>query len=133
MDRRILRQHQEFFGDDEWGRRHRAAAPCETPGYATSRAFSYDRLFGMATPAYGRYRFSWETEWTGRVRPYVGVEEFVEHAGIQRSRPSAGVRFRPARYLDTDLAYIYDRIYLRATANRHILQTTLTFHRRGRD
>jgi len=43
------------------------------------------------------------------------------------------VRFGVGKYLDTDIGYIYDRIYLRGTTNRHILQTTFSFHRAGRD
>ena len=82
----------------------------------------------MGTPTYGRYRFSSQTEWTGRIRPYAGIEGFVEHAGVQRFRPRAGVRFNPTALVETDVVYIYDQIYLRSTTNRHILQTTFTFH-----
>lgn len=132
-----FRQSQEVIGADDWAPQHRLFSSISRP-WRQSRfrhipRFQYDYLFGMPSAAYGRYRFAWQTEWTGRVRPYAGVEEFVEHAGIQRFRPRAGVRFQPAAYFETDIVYIYDRIYLRGNTNRHILQTTFRFHRPGRD
>ncbi|MFN0106270.1 MAG: hypothetical protein ACKV2U_29785 [Bryobacteraceae bacterium] len=132
-----FRQNQEVFGDDEWTRQQRVFSSLSREWERTRLRhiprFQYDYLYGMATPSYGRYRFSWQTEWVGRVRPYAGVEEFVEHAGIQRFRPRAGVRFQPAAYLEADFVYIYDRIYLRGNTNRHILQTTFSFRRPRRD
>ena len=130
-------QHRESFGDDEWKRQQRVFSSLSRP-WRQARLrhiprVQYDRLFGMGTPAYGRYRFSWQTEWTGRIRPYAGIEGFVEHAGVQRFRPRAGVRFNPHALVETDVVYIYDQIYLRSTTNRHILQTTFTFHRRRKD
>lgn len=92
-----------------------------------------DRLFGMDVPAYTRYRFLWEAEKRGRIRPYIGVEEFVEHAGRQRTRPRAGMRFTASRTVDLDFVYFYDRIYLRNPGARHILQTTISFRRPSRD
>ena len=92
-----------------------------------------DRLFRMNVPAYTRYRFGWEAEKRGRVRPYIGVEEFIEHAGRQRTRPRAGVRFAPSRAVDMDIGYIYDHLYLRNPGDRHILQTSFSFHRPSRD
>lgn len=89
-----------------------------------------ERLFAMTVPAYTRYRFAWEAEKRGRVRPYIGVEEFVERAGRQRTRPRAGVRFAASRTVDMDLVYFYDHIYLRNPGDRHILQTTFSFHKR---
>jgi hypothetical protein len=44
-----------------------------------------------------------------------------------------GVRFQPAKLVEADIVYQYDRIYLRGLTNRHIVQTTLTFHRPGKD
>lgn len=132
-----LRQTAESFDDEEWARQQRVFSSISRP-FRRSRLghiprFQYDYLYDMATPAYGRYRFSWQTEWTGRARPYVGVEEFVENAGVQRFRPRAGVRFRAGKHLDSDFVYIYDRIYRRGSTNRHIIQTTFTFHRSHKD
>ncbi|MBL8238987.1 MAG: hypothetical protein JNM66_16310 [Bryobacterales bacterium] len=132
-----LRQAAEGSIDQEWNRQQRVFSSLSRP-FRHSRLrhtprFQYDYLYDMNTPAYGRYRFAWQTEWTGRVRPYAGVEEFVENAGVQRFRPRAGVRFQAARYLDTDFVYVYDRIYRRGNTNRHILQTTFTFHRSRKD
>ncbi len=132
-----LVQNQETTGDQEWARQQRVYTAISRP-LLTRRLrhvprVQYDYLFAMSTPAYARYRFGWQTEWVGRLRPYAGAEEFVERAGVQRFRPRLGVRFSPAPYLDADIVYLYDRIYLRGTTNRHILQTTFNFHRPGKD
>jgi len=123
--------------DGEWLKQQRVFASSQRTVWRGKLGHTprvqYDYLFDMATAAYGRYRFAWQTEWAGRVRPYGAAEEFVEHAGVQRFRPRVGVRFGVGKYLDTDIGYIYDRIYLRGTTNRHILQTTFSFHRAGRD
>jgi len=89
-----------------------------------------DRIFGTPDPAYTRYRFAWQTEWRAKFSPYAGVEEFVENAGRQRTRPRAGVRFAASSTVDMDIGYIYDHIYLRSPGDRHILQTTFSFHKR---
>lgn len=124
-------------GDGEWLKQQRMFASIgRTVRQGKLRhtpRFQYDYLFDMTTAAYARYRFAWQTEWAGRVRPYGAAEEFVERAGVQRFRPRVGVRFAAGKYLDTDIGYIYDRIYLRGNTNRHILQTTFSFHRPGRD
>ena len=124
-------------GDGEWLKQQRVFASIgRTMGRGKLRhtpRFQYDYLYDMTTAAYGRYRFAWQTEWAGRVRPYGAAEEFIERAGVQRFRPRVGVRFAAGKYLDTDIGYIYDRIYLRGNTNRHILQTTFSFHRAGRD
>lgn len=133
-----LIQDQEPGGSDgEWLKQQRVFASIgRTVGRGRLRhtpRFQYDYLFDMSVAAYARYRFGWQTEWAGRVRPYGGVEEFVERAGVQRFRPRAGVRIAAGKYLDTDFGYIHDRIYLRGSQNRHILQTTFSFHRAERD
>jgi hypothetical protein len=133
----LIQDQEPGAGDGEWLKQQRVFASIQrTVGRGklrhTPRA-QYDYLFDMSTAAYARYRFAWVTEWAGRVRPYGGAEEFFERAGAQRFRPRAGVRFAAGRYLDADVGYIYDRIYLRGNTNRHILQTTFSFHRAGRD
>ena len=132
-----FRQQHEAGGDGEWSAQQRVFSSISRP-WRTRRIqhvprFQYDYLFAMPTPSYGRYRFAWQTEWIGRFRPYAAAEEFIEHAGIQRFRPRAGVRFAAGAHMDADIVYIYDRIYLRNAANRHILQTTFSFHRAGSD
>ena len=130
-------QNQESANDDEWSAQQRVFSSISRP-WVTRRLrhfprFQYDYLFGMPVPAYGRYRFAWQTEFTARIRPYAGAEEFIEHAGVQRLRPRAGIRFRTGAHMETDLGYIYDRIYLRSAVNRHIFQTTITFHPARKD
>ena len=132
-----LAQNQETSADSEWARQQRVFTSISRP-FRTARLrhnprFQYDYLFWMPTPSYGRYRFAWQTEWVARVRPYAGAEEFIEHKGVQRFRPRAGLRFSPSRYVDADIVYMYDRIYLRGLKNRHIIQTTINFHRPSRD
>lgn len=132
-----LRQSQESRGDEEWARQQRFFASISRPftfrRIRHTPRLQYDYLYAMRSPAYGRYRLFWQTEWTGRVRPYAAIEQFVENAGVQRLRPRIGVRFQPASILSTDIVYMYDRIYLRGDANRHILQTTFSFHRPRKD
>lgn len=133
----LIQDQEPNSGDGEWLKQQRVFASIgRTVRQGKLRhtpRFQYDYLFDMTTAAYARYRFGWQTEWVGRVRPYGAAEEFVERAGVQRFRPRVGVRFATGKYLDTDIGYIYDRIYLRGTTNRHILQTTFSFHRSGRD
>lgn len=131
-----------FFGqnleaDREWTPQLRywgsIARAVKTGPINQSMRVQTERLFGMTVPAYTRYRFSWEAEGPGRIRPYIGVEEFVEHAGRQRTRPRAGIRFAASRAVDMDIVYMFDHIYLRSPGNRHILQTSFSFHRPSRD
>lgn len=128
-----------FFGqrqeaDPEWSPQLRywgsIARRVRTGPLHHSARVQIERLFGMTVPAYTRYRFGWETEKRGRVRPYIGVEEFVERAGRQRTRPRAGLRFSASPNIDMDFVYFYDHIYLRNPGDRHILQTTFSFHKR---
>jgi len=123
--------------DQEWTPQQRVfsslSRPLRTRRLQHSPRFQYDYLFDMAVPSYGRVRLAWQTEWIARFRPYAGAEEFIERRGVQRFRPRVGVRFSPASHMDADIVYMYDRIYLRGLTNRHILQTTLNFHRSKRD
>jgi len=132
-----LRQTQEVVGDTEWARQQRVYSSLSRPmrqgRLRHTPRVQYDYLFDMAVAAYGRSRFSWQTEWAGPVRPYAVAELFTETAGLQRFRPRVGVRFQAARRVEADIVYQYDRIYLRGQTNRHIVQTTLTFRRRGKD
>ncbi|MFN0101343.1 MAG: hypothetical protein ACKV2U_04550 [Bryobacteraceae bacterium] len=104
----------------------------QTRNFEHSVRVQTDHLFAMRDPAYTRYRFAWQTEWKRRLAPYAGVEEFVEHAGRQRTRPRAGVSFVASRAIDVNIQYAFDHIYLRNPGNRHILQTTFSFHKPSR-
>jgi len=126
---------QRLKGDGEWTPQQRffysISRPFSTPRLLHTPRFQVDHIFGTPAPAYTRYRFGFQTEYRARVRPYAGIEEFVEPAGHQRSRYRAGVRFAGSPRVDVDLQYAFDRIFLRNPANRHILQTTFSFHRRS--
>ncbi|MBM3754626.1 MAG: hypothetical protein FJW38_11680 [Acidobacteria bacterium] len=104
-----------------------------TRRFAHLARFQTDRLFGMRDASYTRYRFFWQSAWRARISPYAGNEEFVEHAGHQRTRPRVGVAFAASRSIDVDIHYAFDHIYLRNPGNRHILQTTFSFHKPSRD
>ena len=133
----LIQDQEPNSGDGEWLKQQRVFASIgrtvRQGKFRHTPRFQYDYLYDMTSAAYGRYRFAWQTEWAGRVRPYGAAEEFIERAGVQRFRPRVGVRFAAGKYLDTDIGYIYDRIYLRGNTNRHILQTTFSFRRPGRD